>query len=98
MAKKISKNSRAARQYDLTDLAPKELQNLPRAENTDLTNIMIRTAAKKWVSFRSKDKEEEGQQEQSVKERLWKENCQISQNHGERASRKGFEYHKSSRR
>lgn len=46
MAKKISKNSRAARQYDLTDLAPKELQNLPRAENTDLTNIMIRTAAK----------------------------------------------------
>lgn len=45
MAKKISKNSRAARQ-GLLDVAPSDLQKLPRAENTDLTNIMIRTAAK----------------------------------------------------
>ncbi|KAL3228639.1 Shuttling pre-60S factor ECM1 [Nakaseomyces bracarensis] len=45
MVKKISKNSRAARQ-GLLDVAPRELEKLPRAENTDLTNIMIRTAAK----------------------------------------------------
>ena len=48
MAKKIGKNSRTARQaaglYD--DPEVESLKDLPRAQKTDLSNIMIRTAAK----------------------------------------------------
>ncbi|CAB4257036.1 similar to Saccharomyces cerevisiae YAL059W ECM1 Pre-ribosomal factor involved in 60S ribosomal protein subunit export [Maudiozyma barnettii] len=47
MAKKISKHSRAARRSELEiDTEVKSLENLPRAEKTDLSNILIRTAAK----------------------------------------------------
>ncbi|CCE64512.1 hypothetical protein TPHA_0H03090 [Tetrapisispora phaffii CBS 4417] len=49
MAKKIGKNSRAARQaaYELA-LEPesKSLSELPRVENTNLSNILIRVSAK----------------------------------------------------
>lgn len=47
MAKKISKHSRAARRSEI-ELEPeaKSLESLPRAEKTDLSNILIRTAAK----------------------------------------------------
>ena len=48
MARKIGKNSRNARQaaglYD--DPEVESLKDLPRAQKTDLSNIMIRTAAK----------------------------------------------------
>lgn len=48
MARKIGKNSRTARQaagaYD--DPSVDELKDLPRAEKTDLSNILIRTQAR----------------------------------------------------
>ncbi|CCF59799.1 hypothetical protein KAFR_0I00180 [Kazachstania africana CBS 2517] len=48
MARKITKNSRNARQglLDVPEPEIRALENLPRAEKTDLTNILIRTAAK----------------------------------------------------
>ena len=47
MAKKISKNSRAARRSEIElESEISALENIPRAEKTDLTNILIRTAAK----------------------------------------------------
>ncbi|SMN18755.1 similar to Saccharomyces cerevisiae YAL059W ECM1 Pre-ribosomal factor involved in 60S ribosomal protein subunit export [Maudiozyma saulgeensis] len=47
MAKKISKHSRAARRSEFEiDSGVKDLESLPRAEKTDLSNILIRTAAK----------------------------------------------------
>lgn len=47
MARKISKNSRAARRSEIDiDSEIKSLESIPRAEKTDLTNILIRTAAK----------------------------------------------------
>ncbi|CAI4037057.1 hypothetical protein SMKI_01G0120 [Saccharomyces mikatae IFO 1815] len=54
MAKKISKNSRAARQSDAFDPEVKDLSELPRAEKTDLTNILIRTAAKNEALLEAK--------------------------------------------
>lgn len=47
MAKKISKHSRAARRSEIEiGLEAKSLEQLPRAEKTDLANILIRTAAR----------------------------------------------------
>lgn len=47
MAKKISKHSRAARRSEIeTEPEAASLKALPRAEKTDLANILIRTAAK----------------------------------------------------
>lgn len=47
MARKQGKNSRAARQGALAEATEvKDLENLPRAEKTDLANILIRTAAR----------------------------------------------------
>lgn len=54
MAKKISKNSRAARQSDALEPEVKDLSELPRAEKTDLTNILIRTAAKNEALLEAK--------------------------------------------
>ncbi|EHN03841.1 Ecm1p [Saccharomyces cerevisiae x Saccharomyces kudriavzevii VIN7] len=54
MSKKISKNSRAARQSGAYDLEVKDLTNLPRVEKTDLTNILIRTAAKNGALLEAK--------------------------------------------
>ncbi|EDO15759.1 hypothetical protein Kpol_1049p17 [Vanderwaltozyma polyspora DSM 70294] len=48
MARKVTKNSRAARR-GLTEVFEPEansLSELPRAQKTDLTNILVRTAAK----------------------------------------------------
>lgn len=46
MARKLSKHSRAARRG--ADEAPvsKQIDEVPRAQKTDLTNILVRTAAK----------------------------------------------------
>ncbi|KAH3899513.1 related to Shuttling pre-60S factor ECM1 [Saccharomycodes ludwigii] len=46
MAKKVSKHSRAARRLEVDEPEAKELSQLPRPENTDLTNKLIRTANK----------------------------------------------------
>ncbi|CCC67323.1 hypothetical protein NCAS_0A07650 [Naumovozyma castellii] len=46
MAKKNGKNTRNARQAESFELASTDLEKLPRAEKTDLSNILIRTAAK----------------------------------------------------
>lgn len=48
MARKIGKNSRNARQADgaYDDPSVDDLKDLPRAEKTDLSNILIRTQAK----------------------------------------------------
>lgn len=54
MAKKISKNSRAARQSDALEPEVKDLSELSRAEKTDLTNILIRTAAKNEALLEAK--------------------------------------------
>lgn len=54
MAKKISKNSRAARQAEIYDPEVKDLNELPRPEKTNLANILIRTAAKNEALLEAK--------------------------------------------
>lgn len=54
MAKKISKNSRAARQSAAYEMEAKVLADLPRPEKTDLTNILIRTTAKNEALLEAK--------------------------------------------
>lgn len=54
MARKISKNSRAARQSDAYEMEAKVLADLPRPEKTDLTSILIRTTAKNEALLEAK--------------------------------------------
>lgn len=56
MAKKISKNSRAARQAEASGPEVKTLSDLPRPEKTDLSNILIRTTAKNEALLEAKIK------------------------------------------
>ncbi|QLQ81750.1 hypothetical protein HG537_0F05120 [Torulaspora globosa] len=54
MAKKVSKHSRAARRGIDEEPESKALAELPRAEKTDLTNILTRTAAKNEALLEAK--------------------------------------------
>ncbi|CAR26747.1 ZYRO0C00440p [Zygosaccharomyces rouxii] len=54
MAKKISRNSRAARQAEAFEPEAKTLAELPRPEKTDLSNILIRTTAKNEALLEAK--------------------------------------------
>lgn len=54
MAKKVSKHSRAARRGIDEEPESKSLSQLPRAEKTDLTNILTRTAAKNEALLEAK--------------------------------------------
>lgn len=54
MAKKVSKHSRAARRGLNEGPESKSLAQLPRAEKTDLTNILTRTAAKNEALLEAK--------------------------------------------
>lgn len=72
MAKKVSKHSRAARRAVDEEPEAKALSELPRAEKTDLTNILTRTAAKNEAlleaKLRNKNKNKVGKKQ--LKERL----------------------------
>lgn len=72
MAKKIGKNSRAARQaaglYD--DPKVESLKDLPRAQKTDLSNIMIRTAAKNEALLDAKIKKKRNDKKKIDKKNL----------------------------
>ncbi|SCW01448.1 LAFE_0D12794g1_1 [Lachancea fermentati] len=46
MAKKFSKHSRAARRLEVEEPEAKDLSKLPRVDNADVTNKLIRTASK----------------------------------------------------
>ncbi|GAV52736.1 hypothetical protein ZYGR_0AI00180 [Zygosaccharomyces rouxii] len=54
MAKKVSRNSRAARQAEAFEPEAKTLAELPRTEKTDLSNILIRTTAKNEALLEAK--------------------------------------------
>lgn len=54
MAKKVSRNSRAARQAVAFEPEAKALSELPRSEKTDLSNILIRTTAKNEALLEAK--------------------------------------------
>lgn len=54
MSRKISKNSRAARQAEAYEPVAKSLADLPRAQKTDLTNILVRTAARNEALLNAK--------------------------------------------
>lgn len=54
MAKKVSKHSRAARRLEAEEPEAKSLADLPRAEKTDLTSTMIRTASKNEALLNAK--------------------------------------------
>ncbi|QLG73128.1 hypothetical protein HG535_0E02120 [Zygotorulaspora mrakii] len=54
MARKISKNSRAARNGEVAEPEAKTLESLPRVGKTDLTNILIRTTAKNEALLEAK--------------------------------------------
>ena len=46
MGKKVSKNSRASRRFEALDTEAQTLAELPRAQNVDVTNKLIRTPSK----------------------------------------------------
>ncbi|AGO12078.1 AaceriADR419Cp [[Ashbya] aceris (nom. inval.)] len=54
MAKKISKHSRAARRNEVAEPEAQSLSNLPRAEKTDITSTLIRTAGKNEALLEAK--------------------------------------------
>ncbi|SJM84331.1 related to Shuttling pre-60S factor ECM1 [Zygosaccharomyces bailii] len=54
MAKKVSRNSRAARQAAAFEPEAKSLANLPRNTKTDLSNVITRTAAKNEALLEAK--------------------------------------------
>lgn len=54
MAKKISRNSRAARNGEACEPEAKSLEQLPRAEKTNLTNVLLRTTAKNEALLEAK--------------------------------------------
>ncbi|CUS20856.1 LAQU0S01e16160g1_1 [Lachancea quebecensis] len=60
MAKKISKHSRAARRLEVEDVEAQTLAKLPRAQNLDLTNKLIRTASKNEQLLEAKMRKKEG--------------------------------------
>lgn len=68
MARKIGKNSRNARQaaglFDEPDV--ESLNDLPRAEKTDLSNILIRTAAKNEALLDAKIKKKRGDNKKRI--------------------------------
>lgn len=72
MARKIGKNSRNARQaaglYD--DPEVESLKDLPRAQKTDLSNIMIRTAAKNEALLDAKIKKKRNDKKKLGKKSL----------------------------
>ncbi|CAL9737955.1 shuttling pre-60S factor Ecm1p [Monosporozyma servazzii] len=72
MARKITKNSRNARQakgfFDEADV--ESLNDLPRAEKTDLSNIMIRTAAKNEALLDAKINKKRGDKKKVSKKTL----------------------------
>lgn len=54
MAKKVSRNSRAARQAEAFEPEAKSLANLPRNSKTDLSNVITRTAARNEALLEAK--------------------------------------------
>ncbi|KAM3163208.1 ECM1-like protein [Lachancea thermotolerans] len=60
MAKKVSKHSRAARRLEVEDVEAQTLAKLPRAQNLDLTNKLIRTASKNEQLLEAKMRKKEG--------------------------------------
>ncbi|SCU79810.1 LAME_0B00452g1_1 [Lachancea meyersii CBS 8951] len=60
MGKKVSKNSRASRRFEALDTEAQTLAQLPRAQDLDVTNKLIRTASKNEqlleAKMRKKDK------------------------------------------
>ncbi|AAS52338.1 ADR419Cp [Eremothecium gossypii ATCC 10895] len=54
MAKKISKHSRAARRNEVAEPEARSLATLPRAEKTDITSTLIRTAGKNEALLEAK--------------------------------------------
>lgn len=91
MVRKITKNSRNARQAKgLFDEADAEsLNDLPRAEKTDLSNIMIRTAAKNEALLDAKLNKKRGDKKRvgkkSLEERLSKSITQLDKDRLSRA-------------
>ncbi|SCU82314.1 LAFA_0C10462g1_1 [Lachancea sp. 'fantastica'] len=59
MGKKVSKNSRASRRYEALDTEAQTLAQLPRAQNLDVTNKLIRTASKSERLLEAKMKKKE---------------------------------------
>ncbi|QLL34142.1 hypothetical protein HG536_0F04690 [Torulaspora globosa] len=72
MAKKVSRHSRAARRAVDEEPEPKALSQLPRAEKTDLTNILTRTAAKNEALLEAKlrNKNKNKVSKKHIKEKL----------------------------
>ncbi|CEP64893.1 Ecm1p LALA0_S14e01640g [Lachancea lanzarotensis] len=62
MGKKVSKNSRASRRFEALDTEAQTLAQLPRAQNVDVTNKLIRTASKseRLLDAKMKKKERSG--------------------------------------
>lgn len=91
MARKISKNSRNARQakgfFDEADV--ESLNDLPRAEKTDLSNIMIRTAAKNEALLDAKINKKRGDKKKvgkkTLEDRLSKSISQLDKDRLKRA-------------
>ncbi|SCU78978.1 LADA_0A08988g1_1 [Lachancea dasiensis] len=58
-AGKVSKHSRAARRLEFTDTEAQSLAELPRAQNLDVTNKLIRTASKNEQLLEAKMKKKQ---------------------------------------
>ncbi|SCU84141.1 LANO_0C00562g1_1 [Lachancea nothofagi CBS 11611] len=59
MVKKVSKHSRASRRREAEDMEAQTLAQLPRAQNLDLTNKLIRTASKNEQLLEAKMKKKD---------------------------------------
>ncbi|GCF00017.1 60S ribosomal protein subunit export [Zygosaccharomyces mellis] len=87
MAKKVSRNSRAARQAEAFEPEAKTLSELPRPEKTDLSNILIRTTAKNEALLEAKinKKSKKKVDKKKSKEKAVKDLTHLDRNRMEKA-------------